>query len=411
MPYLTKKNVNQTSYSTMSDNFLMKLIKLSQTQLDNISGSNEHYQSIKTNNQILVRILNLIEKENKCSDKKTTRFPLILPTLDVTTRQGMIPVGELLLILVVLSLWLLSILLCLSKYQKLRSIPPMLPPYSSEPMHIEDVKIVKDEQDTIIYRKKPTYSRYSALKKSPIETKIISHHVLSDDSLKASYKSRIRSNSEPRLTACLRSDTVCKPYWSYSRDYYNRFRLKQLLPQHALSLSYNPTQTDILRAKFFDRSSNRVVYQFSKTTHKRLSDRRTLYAKSKFRKPLSEIKNSDRTLSMQSKDEMSMKGSNDSNEAVLKISRQFKKLSRNMALSENPKSSDLLDPNWIPPQVRESLLNLHYNLHKKPTLLQTSRISKSDSNLKSRSVLPMDELSKKIFSLQNTNDKKHSCLL
>lgn len=286
----------------------------------------------------------------------------------------------------------------------------MLPPYSSEPMHIEEVKIVKNEQDTIIYRKKPTYSRFSAIKKVPIENTITNQSTCSINNLKKNFKSRVRSNSEPRLSVCLRSDTVFKPYWSYSRDYYNRLKLKQLLPEHALSLSYNPTQTDIVRAKFFDRSSNRIVYQFSKNTQKRVSDRRTLYAKSKLRKPLSEIKNSDRTFSMQSKEEIFNK-SNESNEPVFKNSRYFRRLIRNTALSENPKSSDLLDPNWIPSHVRESLLNLHYNLHKKPTLLQTSRISKSDSNLKSKNVQPLEELSKKIFSLQNTNDKKHSCLL
>ena len=329
----------------------------------------------------------------------------------MTTRKSMIPLGELALILIVLCLWLLSIMLCLSKYQKLRTIPPILPPYSSEPMHIEEVKIVKNEQDTIIYRKKPTYSRYSAIKKSGFLNTISAHHSLSNASYKTNFKSRIRSSSEPRLSVCLRSDMVCKPYWSYSRDYFNRLKLKQLPTQHALSLSYNPTQTDIVRAKFFDRSSNRIFYQFSKNTQKRVSDRRTLYARSRFRKTLSEIKNSERNLSTHSKDDNSMKGSNDSSEPVIKNLRQFKKLNRKPAISENPKSNDLLDPNWIPLQVRESLLNLHYNLHKKPTLLQTSRISKSDSNLKSRNMFPMNELSKKLFSLQNANDKKNSCLL
>ena len=53
-------------------------------------------------------------------------------------------------------------MLCCNKYKKLRSLKPHLVPfnYSRYPMHIEEVKIVKNEQDTIIYKKKPSYSKH-----------------------------------------------------------------------------------------------------------------------------------------------------------------------------------------------------------------------------------------------------------
>lgn len=65
---------------------------------------------------------------------------------------------------------------------------------------------------------------------------------------------------------------------------------------------------------------------------------------------------------------------------------------------------DLLDPTQIPAQVRNSLLDMHYHLHQKPPLLQTSRISKSDSNIKSGT--PNNLIlhqSKKLLSLQKSS--------
>mgnify|MGYP003385442081 CR=1 FL=1 len=67
-----------------------------------------------------------------------------------------------------------------------------------------------------------------------------------------------------------------------------------------------------------------------------------------------------------------------------------------------PESSGLLDPMQIPARVRNSLLDMHYHLHQKPGLLQTSRISKSDSNIKvPRGNVFLDE-SKKLLSLQKS---------
>lgn len=62
--------------------------------------------------------------------------------------------------------------------------------------------------------------------------------------------------------------------------------------------------------------------------------------------------------------------------------------------------TNLLDPHRIPIQVRKSLLDMHYHLHQKPPLLQTSRISKSDSNIK---VPPFLEKNKKMLSLQKSS--------
>lgn len=66
------------------------------------------------------------------------------------------------------------------------------------------------------------------------------------------------------------------------------------------------------------------------------------------------------------------------------------------------KSPDLLNPNWIPLPVQKSLLDMHYHLHQKPPLLQTSYISKSDSNIKQQKFM---EKSKKMLSLPNSDDR------
>ena len=47
-------------------------------------------------------------------------------------------------------------------------------------------------------------------------------------------------------------------------------------------------------------------------------------------------------------------------------------------------SSNLLDPDLIPSSVQESLMSIHYHLHKKPHLLQTSFISKSENFFENR---------------------------
>lgn len=63
--------------------------------------------------------------------------------------------------------------------------------------------------------------------------------------------------------------------------------------------------------------------------------------------------------------------------------------------------SQLLDPTQIPLNVRKSLLDMHYHLHQKPALLQTSRISRSDSNIK---VPPYFIFNKnKLLSLQKSS--------
>lgn len=67
-----------------------------------------------------------------------------------------------------------------------------------------------------------------------------------------------------------------------------------------------------------------------------------------------------------------------------------------------PESSGLLDPMQIPARVRNSLLDMHYHLHQKPGLLQTSRISKSDSNIKVPPGNVFLHESKKLLSLQKS---------
>lgn len=55
------------------------------------------------------------------------------------------PYGELALILLVIVLWITSIMLCMNKYKKLRSLEPMIPAYNSGPSHIEDSTIISNK--------------------------------------------------------------------------------------------------------------------------------------------------------------------------------------------------------------------------------------------------------------------------
>ena len=48
-------------------------------------------------------------------------------------------------------------------------------------------------------------------------------------------------------------------------------------------------------------------------------------------------------------------------------------------LNEEDSIHSLINPNLIPSSVRESLVSIHYHLHRKPQMLQTSFISRSDS--------------------------------
>ena len=47
-------------------------------------------------------------------------------------------------------------------------------------------------------------------------------------------------------------------------------------------------------------------------------------------------------------------------------------------------SSSLLNPDLIPSSVQASLMSIHYHLHKKPHLLQTSFISRSENLFENR---------------------------
>ncbi|CAF0720887.1 unnamed protein product [Brachionus calyciflorus] len=451
-------NVNDTIDTKITGNFFMALFKFNHNDIDNLVKSlkqdddysvygirpNKTNFSNSNKNSLLYQVLKIIDQKEKCLNTRPTSR---ISTLDVATSNNMIPYGELCLILIVLTLWLLSILLCLSKYQKLRTIPPMLPPYSNEPMHIEEVKIVKNEQDTIIYRKKPsTFQRYATLKNSNLDSPNFESQIynITNSNRKSFRKSKIRSYSEPRLSVYINSDSVHQPYWSYSRECNKRVKLKQLQPSHVMSLSNNPTQTEIVRKKFLNMtksySPNKLLWQYSKNLNKRVSDKRNLYARSKnsIRRPLSEVKRYENTWSLKScdqsiednttvnsqKNEIDSFDTIDQNRNILEEIQETSfirskpksiKLTRNThTFSGNTptKSPGLLDPNWIPLKVQESLLNLHYALHKKPTLLQTSHISKSDSNLKTRNTCNvMDQFTKKLLSLQNSQEKKHSCLL
>jgi hypothetical protein len=69
-------------------------------------------------------------------------------------------------------------------------------------------------------------------------------------------------------------------------------------------------------------------------------------------------------------------------------------------VQSQPKSPDLLDPNWIPERVKVNLLDLHDHVVKNKVLLQLSYISKSDSNLTGH------KADKKQLSLQSSNELK-----
>lgn len=79
----TKNHENNFSFTKMSSNFLMTLIKISQAQLNESKTDTENdltnKKNIQENNDFLVKIFDLIKKEYKCLDKKTTRIPLLTP--------------------------------------------------------------------------------------------------------------------------------------------------------------------------------------------------------------------------------------------------------------------------------------------------------------------------------------------
>lgn len=175
--------------------------------------------------------------------------------------------------------------------------------------------------------------------------------------------------------------------------------------------------------------SRLAIYQTSRLSEKRVSDKRYLYAKSKnclrkslFDKTLEHSmseKSNDGSLQSSSgrfknRDSVKQKQKLNNDSIQLKdLSPNKQSTNANTKLNFNAtvsKSPGLLDPNWIPLKVQESLLDLHYKLHLKPTLLQTSQISKSDSNLKSKSFKQVDHLnkSKKMLSLQNSQEKENS---
>lgn len=84
-------------------------------------------------------------------------------------------------------------------------------------------------------------------------------------------------------------------------------------------------------------------------------------------------------------------------------SQQQQTQKQNEETLEAADDEELIDPTQIPMRVRKSLLDMHYHLHMKPPMLQTSRISKSDSNIKVSPHFNPDGKNMKLFSLQKSS--------
>lgn len=89
---------------------------------------------------LLVQALrNLYYQQNPRANGSYAYLPALMGTHYESYDTRYIPLGELSLILLIFILWFLSIALCLSKYRKLRSLHPFIPPYPGDPpMHIEE---------------------------------------------------------------------------------------------------------------------------------------------------------------------------------------------------------------------------------------------------------------------------------
>lgn len=223
----------------------------------------------------------------------------------------------------------------------------------------------------------------------------------------------------------------------------------------AKNIFRNPTinvsatkETNIMQKNAYH-SKKMAIYQLSKSGSKRLNDRRNLFAKSKFflRKHQTCPDPSNESTSTKSKSE-DLTNSSQTQSTIKKKSfdstvtyKNTMKISTSLHEKDNfdsikntnnlnvdntnlpkktlfkgtnsfkvPKTSNYLDPNWISmyPRVQENLIHFHNQINKKPTLLQTSYISKSDSNLKVKTSFKLkpNEIKNKFNSLNYSHENQ-----
>ncbi|CAL1527254.1 unnamed protein product [Lymnaea stagnalis] len=76
--------------------------------------------------------------------------------------QGKVPirqviqVEEILIVLVIIVFWVIAVMAFLKKWDSIRIMQPMEPRYKHNPKNLENIKIVKRAQDSVIYK---NYSR------------------------------------------------------------------------------------------------------------------------------------------------------------------------------------------------------------------------------------------------------------
>lgn len=296
--------------------------------------------------------------------------------------------------------------------------------------------MIKNEQDTIIYKKlrKPSPAGFRVIKTSPTVLSLKRSSLPNGDCLMSSEPKTVllydsssfnqnRSISEPRIHANYRhtmhksfpvgsqttTDSTKRSFHaprSLKRSTVRNFERNQTIsiaPNYWVgggcsktsssggggNSSFNagnnirPRQISIMPSHF-QLSSKPMV--------RKVSDRRTMYARSKL---------SVRRLNItgeQNSPEVETKATTTTTTNV--VANESTKLLSPIVMTRRDHKEQLLDPNWIPLRVRTSLLDMHYHLHKKPQVLQTSHFSKSDSNIKGTRFF---EKSKKLLSLQKSS--------
>ena len=295
---------------------------------------------------------------------------------------------------------------------------------------------MKHEQDAVIYKKpsflSTSYRNLSNASRSSIKASMLSSNI--------TYKTLQSSSMTSKPSGIVRNRSLSEP--KVRPISAQNFYKSMVAVENESNIRSNNIFIRRQRGKAFERNQtiNIIIpnenYSIEKPlflNSSKLSDKRNLYANSKFsvKRPLTAITHSSEQI-----DENELSHNSASRVKCLSILEPSRKLNKeSTSQTEKPnatssqqdpnsksslindlnmhkqnidaiknnsiKNSNFLDPNWIPVKVQENLIDMHNKLHKKPTLLQLSHISKSESNLKV--IEPKkSERSKKPLSLQNS---------
>lgn len=237
---------------------------------------------------------------------------------DIPLEKYSLNIGEFILILVVLILWIISILFCIHKYKKLRTLRSIQQYYSNTPKNINEVRIIENEHDAVIYKKNRRTNTITIKSYSPNDEIYDAKSVILDT---------IEKDKQPKI----------KLFKSYSESEIDN--LKYLY--------------SVYRLRCLTKIRQQLKNQLQSYS---TSDKRKKFASSKRANNVQQIE------------------SNQQN--ILNNSQQKPILgkSETKQLNFNDDENNLINPNLIPTYVQEQLLYLHTNSQK--------NLSKSDSNLK-----------------------------